>query len=134
MYTQTKDYPTYRAGAWTESESDARMEARSPATGEPIGTVPEGTHDDVRHAIAAGGGAWRGWAGLSAFERADAMERIARIIKERRDELARTLTLDQGKPLRSGANDNVDDCEMRSMLIPLTSILLPEGGMPMNSP
>jgi Aldehyde dehydrogenase family len=71
---------------------------------------------------------------LSAFERADAMERIARIIEERRDELARTLTLDQGKPLQSGANDEVDDGEMRSMLTPLTSILLPDGGTPMNSP
>jgi acyl-CoA reductase-like NAD-dependent aldehyde dehydrogenase len=109
MSTKTTDYSMYVAGARTESESDARMEATSPATGEPIGTVPEGTRKDVRRAIAAANDAWRGWAGLSAFERAAAMERIAEIIEERRDDLARTLTLDQGKPLQAEAYDEVDE-------------------------
>jgi acyl-CoA reductase-like NAD-dependent aldehyde dehydrogenase len=109
MSTKIADYPTYIAGAWTESVSEARMEATSPATGEPIGTVPEGTHEDVRRAIAAANDAWRGWASTSAFERAAAMERIAQIIEERREELARTLTLDQGKPLQAEAYDEVDE-------------------------
>jgi acyl-CoA reductase-like NAD-dependent aldehyde dehydrogenase len=109
MSTKIADYPMYIAGAWTQSESDARMEAVSPATGEPIGTVPEGTRADVRRAIAAANAAWREWAGTSAFERAAAMERIAQIIEERRDDLARTLTLDQGKPLQAEAYDEVDE-------------------------
>ncbi len=109
MSTKAADYSMYVAGTWTESESGVRMEATSPATGEPIGTVPEGTREDVRRAIAAANDAWRGWAGLSAFERADAMERIAQIIEERRDDLARTLTLDQGKPLQFEAYDEVDE-------------------------
>jgi acyl-CoA reductase-like NAD-dependent aldehyde dehydrogenase len=109
MSTKAADYQMYVAGAWTESESDARMEATSPATGEPIGTVPEGTREDVRRAIAAANDAWRAWAARSAFERAAAMERIAEIIEERSDDLARTLTLDQGKPLRSEAYDEVDE-------------------------
>jgi acyl-CoA reductase-like NAD-dependent aldehyde dehydrogenase len=106
---KTADHPMYIAGAWTGSESDARLEATSPATGEPIGTVPEGTRADARRAIAAANAAWREWASLSAFERAAAMERIAEIIEERRDELARTLTLDQGKPLQAEAYDEVDE-------------------------
>ncbi len=109
MSTMTTDHPMYVAGAWTESESGARMEATSPATGEKIGTVPEGTRADVVRAIAAANDAWRGWAGLSAFERAAAMERAAEIIQERRDDLARTLTLDQGKPLQAEAYDEVDE-------------------------
>ena len=78
MYTETKDYPMYVAGKWTTSESEARMEATSPATGELIGTVREGTHADVERAIAAANEAWSGWAVLSAFERAAAMVRIPR--------------------------------------------------------
>ena len=35
-------------GAWAESESGERMEATSPATGESLGTVPEGTRDDAQ--------------------------------------------------------------------------------------
>jgi acyl-CoA reductase-like NAD-dependent aldehyde dehydrogenase len=85
------------------------MEATSPATGETIGTVPEGTREDVRRAIAAANDAWREWAALSAFDRAAAMERVAEIIEERREELAHTLTLDQGKPLKAEAYDEVDE-------------------------
>jgi acyl-CoA reductase-like NAD-dependent aldehyde dehydrogenase len=109
MYTETKAYPMYVAGKWATGESEARMEATSPATGELIGTVPEGTRADVERAIAAANEAWSGWAALSAFERAAAMVRIAQIIEERRDDLAETLTLDQGKPLAAEAYDEVDE-------------------------
>jgi succinate-semialdehyde dehydrogenase/glutarate-semialdehyde dehydrogenase len=107
MYTHVKDYPMYVGGEWTGGE--ARIEATSPATGETIGTVPEGTREDVRRAIAAANDAWREWAALSAFDRAVAMERVAGIIEERREELAHTLTLDQGKPLKAEAYDEVDE-------------------------
>ena len=109
MYTRTKDYPMYLAGEWAPGESEARMEAMSPATGEQIGTVPEGTRADVRRAVAAANEAWSGWAALSAFERSAAMLRIAEIIEERRDDLAATLALDQGKPLVAEAYDEVDE-------------------------
>jgi succinate-semialdehyde dehydrogenase/glutarate-semialdehyde dehydrogenase len=97
------------AGKWVESESGARMEASSPATGEPIGSVPEGTRDDARRAIAAASAAWREWGARSPFERAAALERVAELIVERRDELAHTLTLDQGKPLHAEAYGEVDE-------------------------
>ena len=99
----------YVGGAWVESESGERMEAISPATGETIGSVPEATRDDARRAIAAANAAAREWAARSAFERAAAMERVAEIIEERRDDLAHTLTLDQGKPLRSESYGEVDE-------------------------
>ena len=107
MQIQTRDYPMYLAGSWTGSE--ARMEAYSPATGELIGTVPQGTREDVRCAIAAAGEARRGWAARTAFERSAAMARVAGIIDERRDDLAWTLALDQGKPLHAEAHDEVDE-------------------------
>lgn len=109
MYTQTKDYPMYVAGEWSPGSSGARIEATSPATGEKIGTVPEGDRDDVRRAIAAANEAWPLWAALSAFERAATMNRVADITEERREDLAWTLTLDQGKPLVAEAYDEVDE-------------------------
>ena len=96
-------------GQWVESESGARTESTSPATGETIGSVPEGTREDARRAIAAANAAARDWATRSAFERAAAMNRIADLVEERRDELARTLTLDQGKPLASESYVEVDE-------------------------
>jgi acyl-CoA reductase-like NAD-dependent aldehyde dehydrogenase len=109
MSTVTRDYSMFVAGEWRDSESGARTEATSPATGESLGTVPEGTREDARRAIAAANAGWRAWAALSAFERAAAMERIADLVEERRDDLARTLTLDQGKPLRAEAYDEVEE-------------------------
>ena len=102
-------YRMYVAGEWTEGESGVRTKATSPSTGEPIGTVPEGTREDVRRAVAAANDAWPGWASRSAFERATAMDHIADVIVERREDLARTLTLDQGKPLHAEAYDEVDE-------------------------
>jgi succinate-semialdehyde dehydrogenase/glutarate-semialdehyde dehydrogenase len=107
MSTTTRDYGMVIGGAWTDS--DARIEATSPASGESLGSVPEGTREDAQRAIAAANGAWREWSRHSAFERAAAMERVADLIVERRDELALTLTLDQGKPLHTEANGEVDE-------------------------
>ena len=45
----------------------------------------------------------------SAFDRAAAMRRVAEEIDRRRDDLARTLTLDQGKPLAAEARDEVQE-------------------------
>src|SRR5919108_15019 len=107
--TATRDYSFVVGGAWAESESGARLEATSPATGESLGTVPEGTRGDAQRAIAAANAAARDWATRSAFERAAALERVAELISERRDELALTLTLDQGKPLHAEAYGEVDE-------------------------
>jgi acyl-CoA reductase-like NAD-dependent aldehyde dehydrogenase len=105
------DYSMYVAGEWVESESGATMEATSPGTGERIGSVPEGTRDDAQRAIAAANAAWREWAARSPFERARALERVADLVAERRNDLARTLTLDQGKPLKAEAYDEVGELE-----------------------
>jgi len=109
MSVTTQDYRMVIGGAWTESESGSRLEATSPATGESLGTVPEGTREDARRAIAAANAVRRDWAARSAFERAAALERIADLIEERRDELARVLTLDQGKPLHAESYGEVEE-------------------------
>jgi acyl-CoA reductase-like NAD-dependent aldehyde dehydrogenase len=41
------EFRMFVAGTWAESESGAAFEATSPATGEVIGTVPEGTRADA---------------------------------------------------------------------------------------
>jgi acyl-CoA reductase-like NAD-dependent aldehyde dehydrogenase len=104
-----QDYSMLVGGAWVESESGERIEATSPATGEVLGTVPSGTREDAQRAIASANAARRDWAARSAFERAAAMERVAGLVEDRRDDLARALTLDQGKPLHAEAYDEVDE-------------------------
>ncbi|HEY8116381.1 MAG TPA: aldehyde dehydrogenase family protein, partial [Actinomycetota bacterium] len=103
------EHRMFIGGEWVGSGSGATFEATSPSTGEVIGTVPEGTRDDVRRAVAAADEAFGTWSGLTAFDRARAMRRVAEAIDGRRDDLARTLALDQGKPMRAEAFDEVEE-------------------------
>jgi succinate-semialdehyde dehydrogenase/glutarate-semialdehyde dehydrogenase len=94
-------------GDWGDAEDGAVFDAIGPSTGAVVGSVAEGTRGDAQRAIVAANRAWPAWAALSVFDRATAMERVAEVIDGRRDDLARTLTLDQGKPLRAEAYDEV---------------------------
>jgi acyl-CoA reductase-like NAD-dependent aldehyde dehydrogenase len=96
-------------GAWRPSATGETSSASSPATGETIGSVPLGDRADAQAAIAAARDAADGWARLTAFERAAKMHAVGDIIESRREELARILTLDQGKPLVAEAFDEVDE-------------------------
>ncbi len=96
-------------GVWRSSATGETFEATSPATGESIGAAQQGDRGDAKRAIAAAGQAADRWARLTAFERAAKMHAVADLIESRRAELAYTLTLDQGKPLRAEAFAEVDE-------------------------
>jgi acyl-CoA reductase-like NAD-dependent aldehyde dehydrogenase len=97
------------AGEWVGADSGATFAAESPVTGETIGDVPNADREEARRAIKAANRAAEGWARATAFERADAMHRVADEIDRRRENLAHTLTLDQGKPLHAEAFDEVEE-------------------------
>jgi acyl-CoA reductase-like NAD-dependent aldehyde dehydrogenase len=96
-------------GGWRASTTGETASATSPGSGEEIGRVPLGDREDARAAIAAAREASDAWARLTAFERAAKMHAVGDVIESRRDALARTLTLDQGKPLAAEAYDEVDE-------------------------
>jgi succinate-semialdehyde dehydrogenase/glutarate-semialdehyde dehydrogenase len=95
-------------GAWADASSGATFTAESPVTGETIGEVAEGGREDAQRAIEAANHVADGWARLTAFERAEKMHAVADAVERRRDELAHTLTLDQGKPI-SESHDEVEE-------------------------
>jgi acyl-CoA reductase-like NAD-dependent aldehyde dehydrogenase len=95
-------------GRWTQAVTGETFTADSPATGERIGEVPQGSREDAQLAIGAANRAADTWSRSTAFERAALMHRVADVIESRRDELAHTLTLDQGKPLHE-SRDEVEE-------------------------
>jgi len=99
----------YIDGDWRDAASGATVEATSPATGESLGQVTEGDREDARRAIAAAAAAFPGWAGRTGFERAAFLHRVADECERRSDDLARVLTLDQGKPLKAEAEVEVGE-------------------------
>jgi acyl-CoA reductase-like NAD-dependent aldehyde dehydrogenase len=96
-------------GQWQDALSGATVEATSPATGESLGPVANGDREDARRAIAAATAAFPSWSARTAFERAALLHRVADACERRRDDLARILTLDQGKPLRAEAYGEVEE-------------------------
>jgi succinate-semialdehyde dehydrogenase/glutarate-semialdehyde dehydrogenase len=96
-------------GRWQPPRDGQYEPAASPVTGQVIGQVAQGGRADAGAAVAVAGRAQGGWAAATAFDRAQALHRIADACQRRRDELARALTLDQGKPLHAEAYPEVDD-------------------------
>ena len=99
----------YIGGAWRATVSGETFEATSPATGAQIGTLAKGGREDAHSAIKAAHEAAQAWGRTSPFERAAVLERIAASIEARKDELARRLTEDQGKPLHAEAYGEVEE-------------------------
>jgi len=95
----------YIDGEWRSSESGRTFETTNPATGEPLGEVADGTAADARAAIDAAARALPAWSALTSYERSARLADAHRIMLERREELARTMTLEQGKPLRAARNE-----------------------------
>jgi acyl-CoA reductase-like NAD-dependent aldehyde dehydrogenase len=103
-----REHLLYIDGSWRAGEAGTAA-ASSPASGEVFATVAVGGPADVDAAVRAAAAAWPAWAALSPFERAGWCEKVIAAIGRRREELARALTLDQGKPLVAEAYDEVDE-------------------------
>ncbi len=70
-----------------------------PATDAPVARVPRGGAADARDACDAAARAFPAWRSRPARERALLLRRFADLVTERREDLARTMTREQGKPL-----------------------------------
>lgn len=78
---------------------DMTMDVINPATGEPFTTVPRASVAQADKAIAAAKAAVPGWSAVPFAERSRKLIELADAIAARKDAFARTLTLEQGKPL-----------------------------------
>ena len=78
---------------------DMTMEVINPATGEPFCTVPRASTAQADAAIAAAQTAVPGWSAVPWGERQAKLVELADAIAARKDEIARALTMEQGKPL-----------------------------------
>ncbi|MBS3736502.1 aldehyde dehydrogenase [Candidatus Bipolaricaulota bacterium] len=95
-------------GKWVGGERDKRLEAESPATGEIIASLPRGTERDVDRAVRSARDYQPELSSQTAFYRAELCHAIAERMKSRKEELARWLSLDQGKPFQAEAFGEVD--------------------------
>jgi acyl-CoA reductase-like NAD-dependent aldehyde dehydrogenase len=103
--TETLELRMHIGGDWAEAESGETFETVSPATGEVLAVLPRAGREDARAAIAAAGRARGRMASLPVFERAQLCHAVAGVLDSRRGDLARELSLEQGKPYREAVDE-----------------------------
>lgn len=99
--------PLCIGNAWVETVEEP-AELRSPATGEVVALVAQGNRADVGRAVDVAWSAAERLARMTAFERAALCHRVADLLEERKEQIARDLSLEQGKPFRSEAIPEVE--------------------------
>ena len=89
----------YVDGKWIDASDGKTIDVTDPATGALIGRVPSLGAEDVRAAIDAANAAWPAWRSQTGKQRAIIMRRWFELMMANQEDLARIMTLEQGKPL-----------------------------------
>ncbi|TXH32405.1 MAG: NAD-dependent succinate-semialdehyde dehydrogenase [Rhodospirillaceae bacterium] len=86
-------------GKWVQAADGRNIPVRNPATEEVIGHVAHAGRTDLEAATQAAQKGFAVWRKVSAFERSKIMRKAADLLRDRADEIARVMTMEQGKPL-----------------------------------
>lgn len=89
----------YINGTWIDSDDKTTIPVNNPATGEILASVPNCGTEETKRVIDAAHDAWKDWKNLTAKERAVYLLKWHALIEENSEDIARILTLEQGKPL-----------------------------------
>src|SRR5207253_436900 len=92
-------------GQTVAAQTGKTIEVRNPANGEIVDTIPKGSASEVDAAVEAAAKALPAWASLSGTKRAAFMHAAAVKVKAAVPEIAKLLTLEQGKPLAHAVID-----------------------------
>jgi acyl-CoA reductase-like NAD-dependent aldehyde dehydrogenase len=109
MAVTVRTLENFVGGEWVASTSEHARQIVSPVTGETLAEVPDASGEDLDLAVAAARAAQPKWAALSPWDRAKVCHAIADLIGERREEFARELSLEQGKPYVAEALGDIDE-------------------------
>ena len=109
MSITVSHHKNFVGGEWVDSLDGGTMEVLNPSTGETIAEVPSSTAKDVDRAVEAAKQALPEWLETTPGERAEALLKLADLIDENAEELAKLESTNVGKPL-SYARDEMPVC------------------------
>ncbi|MDO8277431.1 MAG: aldehyde dehydrogenase family protein [Burkholderiaceae bacterium] len=98
----------YIDGAWVSPATPAWIETRSAITGEVHGRVPACSEQELQQALAAAQRAAPGWAATAPAQRSRYLAKIADLLAEQRDALARLVSSEVGMPYKLSARIQID--------------------------
>ena len=90
----------YIGGVWANPSGSGSIDVLSASTEEVIGSVPEGTLEDVDSAVLAARAAFDGgWSETTVQERSDWLKKLAGALKDRTDRIANIIAQEVGSPI-----------------------------------
>ena len=95
----------YINGQWVGANSGATFPVFNPSNGEKIGDVADGDRNDAQKAIHAAQEAFGPWSGRTAYARSKYLHKAYQVMMDRKEHLARVMTQEQGKPLKSSRGE-----------------------------
>ncbi len=108
-----KVHKNYINGEWVEARVGRAFEDRNPANhSELIGIFPSSTQEDVNDAVEAAKAAFLKWRLVPAPRRAEILYRAAETLVRRKEDLARDMTREMGKPLSETRGDVQEAIDM----------------------
>ena len=93
----------YLAGEWVDR--DEKIDVVNPFNGQVFDTVPKGSVEDVQAAIASAERGAKVMAAMSGYQRYEILTRAVALMKERVDDLGRTITMEEGKVIGEGVGE-----------------------------
>ena len=109
--TESNRFELFIGGADTPAAGGGRLEVRSPATGEPVGSVADASAADADRAVEAAAAAFPKWSALTAYERERTIKAALAHVRSRADELGRLMALEQGKPFNQARSEVLGACD-----------------------
>jgi succinate-semialdehyde dehydrogenase/glutarate-semialdehyde dehydrogenase len=92
-------------GRKVDARDGATIEVTNPATGEVIDTIPAATRDDIDWAVEEAAKAQKTWAKVPLHQRGAILNRFVDLALQHKEELARLLSTETGKPIVEGRNE-----------------------------
>jgi succinate-semialdehyde dehydrogenase/glutarate-semialdehyde dehydrogenase len=92
-------------GEWVGAQGGATFDVVNPADQSVVARVANGAGPEIQRAVEAAHGAFREWSSLAPKDRGRYLMAIQSLMEERRDELARLVTLENGKPFEEAGKE-----------------------------
>ncbi|TBU58607.1 succinic semialdehyde dehydrogenase [Dichomitus squalens] len=96
----------YIDGKWIDAKEGGVIKVTNPATAKELGTVPELGLEETKQAISAASKAFKTWSKTTAKQRHDILLKWYALMREHSDDLARLITMENGKPFAEAKGEN----------------------------
>lgn len=112
MTTTVKTFQNFIGGSWQPAQSGQTFPNVNPATGELLGHFPLSGAEEANVAVAAARAAFEKWRLTPAPKRGEILFRVGELMRQRKEELARTMTQEMGKVLKETRGDVQEGIDM----------------------